>query len=87
MNKQYITEINTPHIEKFLKQIYQDSWEEWFGDFILELDRLGFDLTHFPHDDYTNKVSNPHEIRIARTIALELTRLNDKIKELESKIK
>lgn len=81
--EKYITEFTEPHIESFLRKMYHEFWDEWLGQLIIELDQQGFDITHFPNDDYTRNVRNPHAIRIGRTIALEMQRMQDKIKQLE----
>ena len=81
--EKYITEFTEPHIESFLRKIYHEFWDEWLRELITELDQQGFDITQFPNDDYTRNIRNPHAIRIGRTIALEMQRMQDKIKQLE----
>ena len=55
------------------------SRDEWFCDFCSELDDNGFEITEMPMDEFTRDVENPHAKRIARTISLQLTKLQRQI--------
>lgn len=61
-----------PLVDGFLKALYNEFWDHWFGEFVNELQDQGFDITEFPMDEFQSNTKNSHGRRVARAVALAL---------------